>query len=222
MFGMGYFLAHMLKDFKVHAREYGFIYFIFGIPVLITLLLSAEAVYLRSSDTVAGLFLFGFLVRFFKTGLARELLDNIIYKIPSMIRESREEKKASKKRQEDESNRQAYEKNRQQKSDEEYERQKRQRDEEAKRRAEQFKQEREAEKERKEQSKQGQSGDSRSFEEVLGIRKPYTADELKKAYKRECQRLHPDRWANKPEDIRALMEEEQKLVNVAYDKLKKI
>ena len=61
----------------------------------------------------------------------------------------------------------------------------------------------------------------RSYEEILGLQQGWTQDDLKKAYQRECQRLHPDRWVGKPQNIREAMEEEYKKVQEAYRKLKK-
>ncbi|MEZ5536397.1 MAG: J domain-containing protein [Thiolinea sp.] len=62
--------------------------------------------------------------------------------------------------------------------------------------------------------------DTRNPMEVLGLQPGFTAEELKKAYKRESARCHPDRWQNKPEAIRKMMEQEQKQVNWAYQQLK--
>jgi hypothetical protein len=58
--------------------------------------------------------------------------------------------------------------------------------------------------------------DQRTHEEVLGLKTPWTQDDLKTAYRRESQRLHPDKWIGKPEPIRQAMEAEYKRVQEAY------
>jgi len=58
--------------------------------------------------------------------------------------------------------------------------------------------------------------DQRTHEEVLGLRAPWTQEDLKTAYRRESQRLHPDKWIGKPEPIRQAMEAEYKKVQEAY------
>lgn len=62
--------------------------------------------------------------------------------------------------------------------------------------------------------------DTRSHREILGLDVGFSQDELKKAFKRESARCHPDKWAGKPEHLREAMEEEQKLINKAYQALK--
>lgn len=57
---------------------------------------------------------------------------------------------------------------------------------------------------------------SRSHEEVLGLKRPWTQDDLRTAYKREAGRTHPDKWIGKPEAIRKAMEEEYKAIQEAY------
>jgi DNA segregation ATPase FtsK/SpoIIIE-like protein len=69
--------------------------------------------------------------------------------------------------------------------------------------------------------KQEQAKDTRSFAEILGISSGYTQEELKKAYQREAQRTHPDKWVGKPAHIQAIMEAEYKAVQEAYDKLRR-
>ncbi len=61
--------------------------------------------------------------------------------------------------------------------------------------------------------------DGRKPEEILGVNADFTEAELKVAYQRESNRTHPDKWANKPDSIKKVMEHEQKLINLAYRKL---
>ena len=63
--------------------------------------------------------------------------------------------------------------------------------------------------------------DTRTFEEILGLSSAWTQDDLRTAYKRESQRLHPDKWTGKPANIQAIMEAEFKAVQQAYNRLKK-
>ena len=63
--------------------------------------------------------------------------------------------------------------------------------------------------------------DTRTPEQVLGLVTGYTQDDLKTAYRRESQKLHPDKWAGKPEAIQQAMEAEFKAVQQAYKQLKK-
>jgi curved DNA-binding protein CbpA len=62
--------------------------------------------------------------------------------------------------------------------------------------------------------------DRRTPPEILGLAPDWTPDELEKAYRRECQRLHPDKWTGKPPAIREAMEQEFKRVQEAYKRLK--
>lgn len=61
--------------------------------------------------------------------------------------------------------------------------------------------------------------DGRKPEEILGLDTDFTQAELKIAYQRESNRTHPDKWANKPDSIKKVMEREQTLINLAYRKL---
>ena len=61
----------------------------------------------------------------------------------------------------------------------------------------------------------------RSYEQVLGLKSGWTAEDLKIAYKREAQRLHPDRWIGKPQAMQDMMEAEYKAVQEAYRRLKR-
>jgi len=60
----------------------------------------------------------------------------------------------------------------------------------------------------------------RDPEAVLGLKKPWTEEDLRTAYKREAGRTHPDKWIGKPEAIRQLMEAEYKAIQEAYRQLK--
>jgi hypothetical protein len=62
--------------------------------------------------------------------------------------------------------------------------------------------------------------DGRLPEEILGLSSDFTQEELRAAYQKESNRTHPDKWANKPDSIKRVMEFEQKLINMAYKKLK--
>lgn len=61
--------------------------------------------------------------------------------------------------------------------------------------------------------------DGRKPEDILGLSDDFSQAELKTAYQRESNRTHPDKWANKPDSIRKVMEREQTLINLAYRKL---
>lgn len=63
--------------------------------------------------------------------------------------------------------------------------------------------------------------EGRKPEEILGLSPDFTQAELRAAYQKESNRTHPDKWANKPDSIRQVMEFEQKLINMAYNKLKR-
>lgn len=98
------------------------------------------------------------------------------------------------------------------------------REREHQRRAEEVRRERE-EKKRKKQEKSRKedffvNDSKRTPEEILGLKPGFTKQELKNAYRRESARCHPDKWENKPEHIREMMNEEQKLINWAFNKLK--
>lgn len=61
----------------------------------------------------------------------------------------------------------------------------------------------------------------RSYDQVLGLLAGWTEEDLKKAYQREANRTHPDKWIGKPQAMRGMMEVEYKAVQEAYRKLKK-
>jgi len=58
--------------------------------------------------------------------------------------------------------------------------------------------------------------------EILGLKTGFTAHELKKAYKRESMKYHPDRGGKNPEHIKKLMELKFKEVASAYNFLEGI
>ena len=98
--------------------------------------------------------------------------------------------------------------------------------EQARREAEARARREQAERERQEQGRanepppRGEKSDPRSPEEILGLKPPWTQDDLKTAYKREAGRTHPDKWIGKPEVIRQAMEAEYKNIQEAYRRLK--
>jgi DnaJ-domain-containing protein 1 len=57
---------------------------------------------------------------------------------------------------------------------------------------------------------------------LLGLQPGFTKQELKKAYKRESMKYHPDRGAGQPEHIKKLMELKFKEVVSAYNYLESI
>lgn len=100
------------------------------------------------------------------------------------------------------------------------------------RRAEQARREAEARarrSEKEEQNKQGRAEDpkseppttdTRTPEEILGLKGNWTQEDLRRIYKSESQRTHPDKWIGKPAAIRHAMEEEYKNIQQAYNQLK--
>jgi DnaJ-domain-containing protein 1 len=98
--------------------------------------------------------------------------------------------------------------------------------EQARREAEARAKREQAEQARQEQARRNEppprqaTQDPRSPEEILGLKRPWTQDDLKTAYKREAGRTHPDKWIGKPEAIRQAMEEEYKAIQEAYRVLK--
>lgn len=65
------------------------------------------------------------------------------------------------------------------------------------------------------------TAEQRSSEEILRLQAGWTQDDLRKAYKRESQRTHPDTWIGKPQAMQDIMEAEYKAVQEAYRKLKR-
>lgn len=100
------------------------------------------------------------------------------------------------------------------------------------RRAEQARREAEARARRAEKERESQqsraddpkpeptTADTRTPEEILGLKAGWTQADLKAIYKSESQRTHPDKWIGKPASVRHAMEEEYKNVQQAYHKLK--
>lgn len=100
------------------------------------------------------------------------------------------------------------------------------------RRAEQARREAEARARRSEKEKESQQSraddpkpepptdDTRTPEEILGLKGNWTQADLRKIYKSESQRTHPDKWIGKPASVRHAMEEEFKNIRRAYDQLK--
>jgi DnaJ domain len=100
------------------------------------------------------------------------------------------------------------------------------------RRAEQARREAEARARRAEKEKENQqsraqdqkpeppTADTRTPEEILGLKAGWTQEDLRKIYKSESQRTHPDKWIGKPQAIRHAMEEEYKNIQQAYHQLK--
>jgi hypothetical protein len=100
------------------------------------------------------------------------------------------------------------------------------------RRAEQSRREAEARARRAEKEKENQqsraedpkpeppTADTRTPEEILGLKAGWTQEDLIKIYRSEAQRTHPDKWIGKPAAVRHAMEEEYKNVLQAYHQLK--
>lgn len=67
-----------------------------------------------------------------------------------------------------------------------------------------------------------QTVDNRTDLEVLGLvaGQTYTTDEIKKAYREQSKKVHPDKWQGKPPAIVEAMEQEMIRINHAYNNLK--
>lgn len=63
--------------------------------------------------------------------------------------------------------------------------------------------------------------DTRTDEQILNVAFPITRDGLKLSYRTQSTRFHPDKWNDRPEFIKKMMEEEQKKINLAYQRLSK-
>lgn len=95
--------------------------------------------------------------------------------------------------------------------------------EQARREAEARSRREHAERERQEQTHNAEPppGDmKRTPEAILGLKPPWTREDLQTAYRREAGRTHPDKWIGKPESIRQVMEAEYKMIQEAYRRLK--
>ncbi len=70
-------------------------------------------------------------------------------------------------------------------------------------------------------SKSARKDDLSAYYAVLGCSPDATDDEVKKAYRKKSQGFHPDKIASKglPEEFMKFAEEEQKKVNLAYEKI---
>lgn len=73
---------------------------------------------------------------------------------------------------------------------------------------------------RQEQASAKPAKDTRTDEEVLGLKGEYTLSDLKKAWRAEVARWHPDQLGNKPPHLRKQAEEELKRINGAYERLR--
>lgn len=74
---------------------------------------------------------------------------------------------------------------------------------------------------KKQSLKQDRNQDKRGYEQILGLSAGWTQEELKKAYQKEAQRTHPDKWVGESEHLRKQMEAEYKVIQKAYKTLKK-
>ena len=145
-------------------------------------------------------------------------------------RQERQDKSSrEKKRQEKE----REEKNRREKERQEREQQeeRRHREKEGQKKEREEKSRREKERQEREQQEQYQSRKKekpknsnekkRSYEEILGLSSGWTKSDLKSAYRKKCQQIHPDKWKDFPDDIAQRLEEEYKEVQKAYKYLSK-
>lgn len=66
-----------------------------------------------------------------------------------------------------------------------------------------------------------QPQDIRTAEQILGLASGWTQEDLKTAYRREAQRIHPDKWRWKPTHVYDVMEAEFKTIQQAYNSLKR-
>lgn len=69
-----------------------------------------------------------------------------------------------------------------------------------------------SEREQQEQAKREQQDepDKRSDEDILGLSRGWTQEDLKVAYRRKCNQLHPDKWEKMPKQMQLMMEKEFK------------
>ena len=92
-------------------------------------------------------------------------------------------------------------------------------------REEKVRREKERQKQEQSRNKREQPKNSnekkRSYEDVLGLSSGWTKSDLKSAYRKKCQQIHPDKWKDFPEDIAQRLEKEYKEVQKAYKYLSK-
>ena len=67
---------------------------------------------------------------------------------------------------------------------------------------------------------QSANKDTRTAEEILGLKPGYSKADLKKAYMQKVREWHPDHLKEKAPELMKIAEEELKKINDAYDKLK--
>jgi type II secretory pathway pseudopilin PulG len=82
-------------------------------------------------------------------------------------------------------------------------------------------QQEQAKREQQEQAKREQQDepDRRSDEDILGLSRGWTQEDLKVAYRRKCNQLHPDKWEKMPKQMQLMMEKEFKDVQQSYKNL---
>ena len=61
----------------------------------------------------------------------------------------------------------------------------------------------------------------KDFYEVLGVDRNASAEEIKKAYKDNCKKYHPDRVQHLGDEFKTFADEKIKQVNEAYEVLYK-
>ena len=65
------------------------------------------------------------------------------------------------------------------------------------------------------------SQDNKNPYEILGIRPNASLQEITAAYRKLAQENHPDKVSGLAEEFRQLAEQRMKIINVAYDELKR-